>query len=93
MGPAGVGGRRRSRRREGGARVREPGGPGPALAAVRVLGGDGGLVEGLLAVGLVTALGTRMDWPEAWRVAVVELRRHPEPDVREAAYETVVGSG
>ncbi|MFE7599699.1 hypothetical protein [Streptomyces sp. NPDC057494] len=67
--------------------------PGPALAAVRVLGGDGGLVEGLLAVGLATALGTRLDWPEAWRAAVVELRRHPEPDVREAAYETVVGGG
>ncbi|MGW4701736.1 hypothetical protein [Streptomyces sp. NPDC004285] len=67
--------------------------PGPALAAVRVLGSDGGLVEGVLAVGLAAALGTRLDWPEAWRAIVVELRRHPEPDVREAAYETVLGGG
>ncbi|MFK0214606.1 hypothetical protein [Streptomyces sp. NPDC090298] len=67
--------------------------PGPALAAVRTLGRDGGLVEGLLAAGLATALGSRLGWPEAWRAAVLELRRHPEPDVRETAYGTVLGSG
>ncbi|MGW4749850.1 hypothetical protein ACWEPR_34175, partial [Streptomyces sp. NPDC004290] len=67
--------------------------PGPALAAVRNLGDDGGLVEGLLALGLTAALGPRLSWPEAWRAAVLELRRHPEPDVRETAYGTVLGSG
>ncbi|MFJ1567493.1 hypothetical protein ACIOG8_25305 [Streptomyces erythrochromogenes] len=65
--------------------------PAAALAAVGCLGGDGGLVEGLLAVGLATALGIRQNWPDTCRAAVVALRRHPEPEVREAAYATVVG--
>ncbi|MFI8192034.1 hypothetical protein ACIF8T_25175 [Streptomyces sp. NPDC085946] len=65
--------------------------PAAALAALGALGGDGGLVEGLLAVGLATALGARQDWPEPCRAAVVALRRHPEQDVREAAYATVLG--
>ncbi|KOG35669.1 MULTISPECIES: hypothetical protein [Streptomyces] len=63
----------------------------PALAAVRVLASEGRLVEGLLAVGLVTALGVRKDWPDSCRAAVVELRRHPELEVREAAYVTDLG--
>ncbi|WP_328941097.1 hypothetical protein OG259_05165 [Streptomyces sp. NBC_00250] len=67
--------------------------PAAALTAVRVLSGDGGLVEGLLAVGLASALGARLDWPERCRTAVVELRRHPELEVREAAYATVLGGG
>ncbi|MFF7776952.1 hypothetical protein ACFZCG_21300 [Streptomyces tanashiensis] len=66
-------------------------GPGAALTAIRVLSGEGGLVEGLLAVGLATALGTRLDWPESFRATVVELRRHPEPEVRDAAYATDLG--
>ncbi|MFF7334769.1 hypothetical protein [Streptomyces sp. NPDC008150] len=60
------------------------------LAAVDALGGDGGLVEGLLAVGLATAVGKRRDWPEECRTAVVTLRRHPEREVREAAYGCVL---
>ncbi|MEV6682587.1 hypothetical protein AB0N09_37850 [Streptomyces erythrochromogenes] len=63
--------------------------PAAALAAVASLGGDGALVEGLLAVGLATALGIRQNWPDTCRAAVVALRRHPEPEVREAAYATV----
>lgn len=63
--------------------------PAAALAAVRSLGGDGGLVEGLLAVALATAVGIRQNWPDACRAAVVALRRHPEREVREAAYATV----
>ena len=66
-------------------------GPGAAPTAIRVLSGEGGLVEGLLAVGLATALGTRLDWPESLRTTVVELRRHPEPEVRDAAYATDLG--
>ncbi|WP_143664665.1 hypothetical protein [Streptomyces sp. NRRL B-24572] len=65
--------------------------PAAALAAVDALGGEGGLVEGLLAVALATVLGTRMNWPEVCRAAVVGLRRHPDREVREAAYTTVLG--
>ncbi|MFF8609620.1 hypothetical protein ACF06X_27255 [Streptomyces sp. NPDC015346] len=65
--------------------------PAAALDAVDALSGDGGLVEGLLAVGLATALGARQNWPESCRSAVVALRRHPELEVREAAYATALG--
>ncbi|MFJ9944298.1 hypothetical protein [Streptomyces erythrochromogenes] len=65
--------------------------PAAALAAVGRLGGEGGLAPGLLAVGLATALGIRQNWPDPCRAALVALRRHPEPEVREAAYATVVG--
>ncbi|MGX1127954.1 hypothetical protein RKD49_000144 [Streptomyces glaucescens] len=65
--------------------------PAAALATVGALSDDGGLVTGLLAVGLATALGTRQKWPQACRAAVVALRHHPEQDVREAAYATVLG--
>ncbi|MCX4985109.1 hypothetical protein [Streptomyces sp. NBC_00572] len=67
--------------------------PAAVLTAISVLSGDGGLVEGLLAVGLAAALGARLDWPERCRTALVELRRHPELEVREAAYATVLGGG
>ncbi|WP_030827863.1 hypothetical protein [Streptomyces sp. NRRL S-98] len=62
--------------------------PTAALAAVRSLGADGGLVQGLLAVGLATALGSRQNWTDACRATVVELRRHPDLEVRETAYAT-----
>lgn len=65
--------------------------PAAALAAVRVLSGRGGVVEGLLALGLARALGIRQNWPDACRAAIVELRRHPEREVGEAAYATVLG--
>ncbi len=62
--------------------------PAPALGAVRTLGEDGGLVPGLLAVALAQALGTRLAWPAPCRTALVALRRHPDPDVRDLAYAT-----
>ncbi|MER5208273.1 hypothetical protein [Streptomyces sp. NPDC002825] len=65
--------------------------PAPALAAIRVLGDDGGLVEGLLAAALATVLGSRLNWPEPCRAAVMALRRHPDREVRETAYATVLG--
>ncbi|MET9610726.1 hypothetical protein ABZZ17_37540 [Streptomyces sp. NPDC006512] len=65
--------------------------PAAVLAAVRALSGGGGLPEGLLAVGLARAVGIRQDWPETCRAVVVELRRHPDREVREAAYATVLG--
>ncbi|MGW1508078.1 hypothetical protein [Streptomyces sp. NPDC002394] len=67
--------------------------PAAALAAVGALSDDGGLVEGLLAVGLATALGERLKWPEPCLAAVTRLRRHPDREVREAAYTTVLGGG
>ncbi|MEV4947321.1 hypothetical protein [Streptomyces sp. NPDC053755] len=63
----------------------------PVLAAIRALGGDHGLVQGLLATGLATALGSRQNWSDPCRSVVVELRRHPEREVREAAYATRLG--
>ncbi|MGW4049950.1 hypothetical protein ACWENA_03905 [Streptomyces sp. NPDC004779] len=62
-----------------------------ALAAVRFLSDDGGLAPGLLAVGLANAVGRRQSWTDPCRAAVVALRRHPEPDVRDSAYETDLG--
>ncbi|MFD3665289.1 hypothetical protein ACFWVF_32595 [Streptomyces sp. NPDC058659] len=64
--------------------------PAGALATVRALSSEGGAVEGLLAVGLVTALGARQNWPDICRAAVVALRRHPDQEVREAAYATAL---
>ncbi|NML52636.1 hypothetical protein HHL19_17535 [Streptomyces sp. R302] len=61
--------------------------PAAVLAVVRTLGDSGDLVRGLLAAALATALGSRQGWPEQCRAAVLALRRHPEPDVRESAYE------
>ncbi|MFJ5831464.1 hypothetical protein [Streptomyces sp. NPDC093089] len=65
--------------------------PSPALAAVRALAGDGGVVEGLLAVALASTVGARQGWPDACRTAVVSLRRHADQEVREAAHTTEVG--
>ncbi|MEU9706239.1 hypothetical protein AB0E14_35770, partial [Streptomyces sp. NPDC047981] len=65
--------------------------PTAALAVVRSLSAEGGLVAGLIAVGLATAVGARQKWPDACRAAVVELRRHPEVEVSETAYATSMG--
>jgi hypothetical protein len=46
----------------------------------------GDLAGGLLAVVLVTCLGQRIGWPAPVRSAVRWLRRHPEADVRAAAW-------
>ncbi|MFD3943716.1 hypothetical protein [Streptomyces sp. NPDC058579] len=65
--------------------------PTAALAVIRALSAEGGLVGGLLAVGLATALGARQSWPDTCRAAVVELRRHREPEVRETAHAVSLG--
>lgn len=64
--------------------------PAAALAAVRALGDHGGFAEGLVATGLATAVGARQNWPDPCREAVLALRRHAEPEVREAAYAIVL---
>ena len=47
---------------------------------------DGRVGAGLLAAALVAGTGTVLSWPEAWRVLLRALRRHPRPDVRHEAF-------
>ncbi|MGW4896803.1 hypothetical protein ACWEQL_31775 [Kitasatospora sp. NPDC004240] len=54
------------------------------LAAAGRLAADDGLAPGLFAVAL-TSVGTQLGWPTAWREVLHALRRHPRPDVRDAA--------
>ncbi|MEU6312999.1 hypothetical protein [Streptomyces sp. NPDC047014] len=70
-----------------GPRVGSPDGTLDVLAALN----GGGLAEGLFAVALTSALGRRHQWPERCRTAVLGLRRHPEPEVRDAAYAVRIG--
>ncbi|KIF07608.1 hypothetical protein PL81_00960, partial [Streptomyces sp. RSD-27] len=65
--------------------------PAQALDAVGRLADGGGLAEGLLAVALARAVGTRQHWPDTCRAAVLALRRHPDREVRETAYATDLG--
>ncbi|MFD4866665.1 hypothetical protein [Streptomyces sp. NPDC058412] len=58
--------------------------PERALGAVRALS-DGTPTDGLFAVALAAALGPGLSWPGPWNVAVRALRRHQDPEVREAA--------
>ncbi|MGX4732991.1 hypothetical protein [Kitasatospora griseola] len=57
----------------------------PALAAARRLAPDGSFAGGMLAVALARA-GARDRWSEPWRALLRELRRHPDPDVRDEAH-------
>lgn len=61
--------------------------PGTALESVRGLVSDGGPEAGLLAAALTAGLGRLHGWPAPWRELLRELRRHPELEVRDAAYE------
>ncbi|MGP3927949.1 hypothetical protein [Streptomyces sp. 8N616] len=49
------------------------------------LAGDGTHAAGLFAVALTTAGGDRSGWSEPWRDLLRALRRHPTPDVSDAA--------
>ncbi len=66
--------------------------PEQTLAAIRALAADGGVAEGLCAAALVAALGPRTGWPGPWKAFVRSLRRHPDAEVREAAYVIDLGS-
>ncbi|MDW3847051.1 hypothetical protein NMK34_10595 [Micromonospora sp. BRA006-A] len=61
--------------------------PDPAALAGTVahLAGRGDLAGGLFAVALV-AHGSEFGWKTPWRDLLTGLRRHPDADVREAAY-------
>lgn len=48
----------------------------------------GDLIGGLFALHLVDAVGQRTQWAAEWRTWLTALRRHPDPDVRQAALNT-----
>ncbi|WP_188114045.1 hypothetical protein [Streptomyces apricus] len=62
---------------------------GTLLGVAHRLTAHGGHAEGLLAVALTAALGTRTDWGPLWRTRLDALRRHPVPDVRDMALAQV----
>jgi hypothetical protein len=45
---------------------------------------------GLLAVALVQTAGERSGWTPAWRLSLLELRAHPQADVRDTAYSVKI---
>ncbi|MCZ4515702.1 hypothetical protein O3Q52_47870, partial [Streptomyces sp. ActVer] len=55
------------------------------LGAAQRLTVHGGHSEGLLATAITATLGTRTGWAPQWRAQLRALRRHPHPDVRDAA--------
>ncbi|MFJ2274717.1 hypothetical protein ACIOEZ_11110 [Streptomyces sp. NPDC087866] len=59
------------------------------LAVAGRLAEDGGLAHGLFAVRLVAAGGRHTGWSGPWRTQLRLLRRHPEGEVRDAAYAEV----
>lgn len=65
----------------------QPGDCAVLLAEARTLAEHGGHARGLMAVAVTGALGGREDWPAPWRATLRALRRHPVPDVRDAALE------
>ncbi|MGY0057163.1 hypothetical protein ACWY4P_11440 [Streptomyces sp. LZ34] len=62
-----------------------PGRSEALLRAARELGDDGALASGLFATTLTGVGGARTEWAEPWRTRLRALRRHPHPDVRDAA--------
>ncbi|MFE7767092.1 hypothetical protein [Streptomyces sp. NPDC057438] len=64
-----------------------PRGAEALLTAAGRFAHEGGAVQGLLAIGLVRATGGALGWPEEWRELLRQLRRHPDADVRQEAYE------
>ncbi|MFD9405952.1 hypothetical protein ACFWBN_02855 [Streptomyces sp. NPDC059989] len=58
------------------------------LELVRTLADDGETATGLFAAAILGGVGWRHDWPPEWRAQLRALRRHPEPEVRDAALAT-----
>ena len=65
--------------------LRRPGDPLVLRIAVDRLTTSPDQSGGLLAVALTHAMGVRTGWAEDWRSCLRTLRRHPHPEVREAA--------
>ncbi|MEU4213347.1 hypothetical protein AB0F13_25770 [Streptomyces sp. NPDC026206] len=57
--------------------------------AARTLAEDGGHAAGLFAVTLTATGGRRTAWAVHWRERLRALRRHPHPDIRDAALALV----
>ncbi|WP_406457265.1 hypothetical protein OG782_32845 [Streptomyces sp. NBC_00876] len=75
-----------------GTRIRtSPGedGSGRLLGVVAHLAEDGAPAHGLMAVELAAVAGRNTGWSGEWRTQLRLLRRHPDPDVRDAAYAEV----
>jgi hypothetical protein len=62
-----------------------PGDPQTLLVVAGRLGAEGGAAAGQFAVQLARIGGARSDWAPPWRELLRWLRRHPVPDVRDAA--------
>ncbi|MGW6710800.1 hypothetical protein ACWGDE_38745, partial [Streptomyces sp. NPDC054956] len=60
--------------------------PATVLETVRGLAADGGAESGLFAAALTAGVGRLHGWPAEWRELLRELRRHPEVEVRDAAF-------
>lgn len=67
----------------------QDGDPEVLLAEAGRLTRHGGHAEGLLAVAVTEAFGSRTAWAEPWRERLRELRRHLVADVRDAALKEV----
>ncbi len=59
---------------------------GRVLLAVHQLTSRGDLAGGLIAVELLKSVGERIGWPQPTRSSLRWLRRHPDGDVRAAAW-------
>lgn len=64
-------------------------GSGTLLALVARLAEDGGPAHGHMAVELAATAGRWTGWSGPWRTQLRLLRRHPDADVRDAAYAEV----
>ncbi|AWZ08411.1 hypothetical protein [Streptomyces sp. ICC4] len=60
--------------------------PASVLETTRGLAADGTAEAGLFAAALTAAVGRLHGWPAPWRELLRELRRHPEAEVRDAAF-------
>ncbi|MFD0573245.1 hypothetical protein ACFQ0T_33455 [Kitasatospora gansuensis] len=73
-------------------RDRLPDAPEQVRPVAEQLAADGGSATGLLAVGLLVGLGPQLGWPAEWRAVLRTLRRHPAPDVRDAALDVLTAA-
>jgi hypothetical protein len=61
--------------------------------AAQALTAAGTPAEGLFAWAITVARGERTAWPTRWRAHLATLRRHPSPDVRDAARRSSTAQG
>ena len=76
----------------GQVRADEPWSPGAVLAGAELLARRPDPETGLIALGLVAAVGRELGWPASCRQVIRTLRRHPDPAVAEAALDVDTGA-